>query len=58
MASETATGGVHSSLTLEEAGAQLTTAVTRLSPPFPWAALPGDAVRGSYSTGTTRQFER
>ncbi|MDE0648189.1 MAG: CCA tRNA nucleotidyltransferase [Cyanobacteria bacterium MAG IRC4_bin_6] len=44
MASETATGDVHSGLTLEEAGAQLTTAVTRLSPPFPWAALPADTV--------------
>ncbi|KKZ11487.1 MAG: hypothetical protein TH68_08600, partial [Candidatus Synechococcus spongiarum 142] len=35
---------VHSGLTLADAAAQLTAAVTRLAPPFPWGALPGDAV--------------
>lgn len=44
MASETTTGDAHSGLTPQEAGAQLDSAVTRLSPPFPWGALPGDAV--------------
>jgi len=44
MASEIATGDVHSRLAPGEAAARLTAAVIRLSPPFPWAALPGDAV--------------
>ena len=44
MGSEATTDDVHSGLTPEEAAAQLTTAVTRLSPPFPWGVLPGDTV--------------
>ena len=44
MGSEATTDDVHSGLTPEEAAAQLTTAVTRLFPPFPWGALPADTV--------------
>ena len=44
MGSEATTNDVHCGLTPEDAAAQLTTAVTRLAPPFPWTALPGDTV--------------
>ena len=44
MGSEATTGGVHSGLAPEHAAAQLTAAVAGLAPPFPWSALPGDAV--------------
>ena len=43
MASEATTDPVHSGLAPEEAGAHLGAVVTGLAPPFPWAALPGDA---------------
>ena len=44
MVSDATAGTIHSGLTPQDAAAQLTGAVTRLAPPFPWAALPGDAV--------------
>ncbi len=44
MDSDATTGDVHSGLAPEDAAAQLTAAVTRLSPPFPWSALPGDTL--------------
>lgn len=44
MDTETPTGDTHPQPTPREAEAQLTAAVTRLAPPFPWGALPGNAV--------------
>ena len=44
MGSDATTGDVHCGPALADAATQLTSAVTRLSPPFPWVALPGDAV--------------
>ena len=42
--SDAITGSLHSGAVLADAAARLTSTVTRLSPPFPWAALPGDTV--------------
>jgi len=44
MGSEATTGDVQAGPALADAAALLTTAVARLSPPFPWAALPGNTV--------------
>ena len=44
MGREATAGDVRSSLAPEEAAAHLTTAVTRLSPPFPWNALPAETL--------------
>ena len=44
MGRQAPTSDAHSGLAPEEAAARLTTAVTRLAPPFPWAALPAETV--------------
>ena len=44
MGNEATTGDVYLGLPPEEAAVQLTAAVTRLTPPFPWDALPADTV--------------
>lgn len=44
MGSNATTSDAHFGLAPEDAAAQLTTAITSLSPPFPWAALPEETV--------------